>query len=72
MISKNITSGIEGAVEIKDHVSVVGSICRLVTFNSNSEEIKDFGINSGLGLAKTMYQNCQDGKLLVFTVLQIL
>lgn len=43
-----------------------------MTINYNGEEIKDFEINSGLGLAKTMYQNCQDGKLLVFTVLHIL
>lgn len=72
MISKNITRGIEGTVEIRDRVSIVGPIYRFVTINYTSEEIKHFGINSDLGLAKPMYQNCQDGKLLVFTGLQIL
>ena len=67
MISKNITSGIEGTVGIRDLVSTGGPVCRLVTINYNGEEIKDFGLNSDLGLAKTMYQNCQDGKMLVFT-----
>lgn len=60
MISKNIAIGIEGTLEIRDHVSVVDTICSLVTVNSTSEEITCFRINSDLGLAKTMYQNCQD------------
>lgn len=45
MTSKNITSGIEGTVETRDRVSIVGPVCRLVTINCNGEEVKDFGIN---------------------------
>lgn len=73
MISKNFISAVEGTVEIRDYVPVgdqsVGSYNFSLGYGSYkciNEEITDIGINAGFVLAHMLYQNCQEGTLVVF------